>query len=339
MSRPRALLRHDQANSVLEVVPMDRDGDRAKAMCFEGPEYIPVSASLLPATWARHREALEDIVLHHPIVFGEHEAGGTDFDAAPGTYAPGEHVDEWGCVWTNIAAGCEAFVTGHPLPRREMVQGFRTPAPGAGLPHGFMFLRLTYLRGYEELMFDIAEDAPELQQLIDIVLEYNLGELRRLLEDPPEIMHFGDDLGTQTSLPISPEKWRRYLKPCYARLYGLCHEMGSAVYMHTDGHVLPIVADLIECGVNVINPQIRANGLEGLVETCKGKVCVNLDLDRQMFPFCTPADIDAHVREAVEKLGSPEGGLWLLAEVGPDVPLANIEAICQALERYRGYYR
>jgi hypothetical protein len=66
---------------------------------------------------------------------------------------------------------------------------------------------------------------------------------------------------------------------------------------------------------------------------------VNLDLDRQLFPFCTPEDIDAHVREAVEKLGSPEGGLWLLAECGPDVPLANIEAICQALEKYRGYFR
>ena len=43
--------------------------------------------------------------------------------------------------------------------------------------------------------------------------------------------------------------------------------------------------------------------------------------------------------EAVEKLGSPEGGLWLIAECGPDVPLENIEAICCALEKYRGYYR
>jgi hypothetical protein len=58
-----------------------------------------------------------------------------------------------------------------------------------------------------------------------------------------------------------------------------------------------------------------------------------------MFPFATPEQIDAHVREAVEKLGSPEGGLWLSAECGPDVPLENIEAICQALEKYRGYFR
>jgi len=109
--------------------------------------------------------------------------------------------------------------------------------------------------------------------------------------------------------------------------------------MHTDGHIIPIIRDLIDCGVSVVNPQIRANGLDNLVRECKGKVCVSLDLDRQMFPFCSPADIDAHIREAVEKLGAPEGGLWLTAECGPDVPLDNIEAICQALETYRGHYR
>jgi len=48
-----------------------------------------------------------------------------------------------------------------------------------------------------------------------------------------------------------------------------------------------------------------------------------------------PDEIDAHIREAVEKLALPEGGLWLSAEIGPDVPLENVEAICCALEKYR----
>jgi hypothetical protein len=99
-----------------------------------------------------------------------------------------------------------------------------------------------------------------------------------------------------------------------------------------------VLPDLIDCGVNVINPQFRANTLPDLVRTCKGKVCVNLDLDRQMFPFCQPEDIDAHVRQAIEALGSPAGGLMLSAECAPDVPLANIEAICVAFEKYRGFF-
>jgi uroporphyrinogen-III decarboxylase len=142
----------------------------------------------------------------------------------------------------------------------------------------------------------------------------------------------------QTALPMSPAKWRKYLKPCYARIYGRCKEVGWWVYMHTDGHCYEVIPDLKDCGVDVINPQIRANGLDNLVATCKGKICVNLDLDRQLFPFCQPEDIDAHIREAVEALGSPEGGLWLSAEIGPDVPLDTIEAICVALEKYRAYY-
>jgi hypothetical protein len=109
--------------------------------------------------------------------------------------------------------------------------------------------------------------------------------------------------------------------------------------MHSDGHIAEIIPDLVDCGVNVINPQVRANGLEALAEACRGKVCVDLDLDRQLFPFCTPQEIDDHVRQAVETLGSPEGGLWLKAEIGFDVPLENVEAICAALEKYRSTYK
>ena len=108
--------------------------------------------------------------------------------------------------------------------------------------------------------------------------------------------------------------------------------------MHTDGHILEIIPDLVACGVDVINPQVGANGLENLAEICKGKVCVDLDLDRQKFPFWNPDDIDRHVKEAVEILGSPEGGLGLRAEIGDDVPLENVEAICAALEKYSTYY-
>jgi hypothetical protein len=108
--------------------------------------------------------------------------------------------------------------------------------------------------------------------------------------------------------------------------------------MHTDGHIWEIIPDLIDCGVSVINPQVGANGLDNLAAVCKGKVCVDIDLNRQMFPFWKPADIDAHVREAVETLGSPEGGLWIKAEIGDDVPLENIKAICDALEKYSTYF-
>lgn len=318
---------------------MDHMTNYLKSMKFEYPEAIPVRVAILPATWIKYREELSAVVEKYPSIFGEHDRTKHNYYALPETYKEGEHVDAWECVWSNVHEGCEAIVTHHPVPTRESVHNLKAPDVDIGLPHGFMYLRLADLRGFEELMIDFAEEPPELQMLIDIVLEYNVRQMQLLLErtDQP-VLGFGDDLGMQTSLPISPEKWRKYLKPCYAKLYGLCREAGRWVYMHSDGHIYPIIPDLVECGVNIINPQIRANGLDNLVRVCKGKVCVDVDLDRQMFPFCDPDDIDEHVHEVVAKLGAREGGLMLTAECGPDVPLENIDAICMALEKYRFYY-
>jgi hypothetical protein len=267
--------------------------------------------------------------------------GDRDYDAVGGTYVEGEHVDVWGCVWSNVKTGRESIVTGHPVPTRKAVHLLQMPAADGGLPHGFMYLRLADLRGFEALMIDFAEEPPELQMLIDTVLAYNLRQGRLRLGDIDQagsIIYFGDDLGMQNSLPISPQKWRTYLKPCFTQIYKPFREAGHYVYMHTDGHIVEIIPDLVDCGVNVVNPQIRANGLDNLVAICRDRVCVDIDLDRQMFPFCTPHEIDDHVREVVEKLGSPKGGLWLKAEIGDDVPLENVEAICSALEKYRSYY-
>jgi uroporphyrinogen-III decarboxylase len=108
------------------------------------------------------------------------------------------------------------------------------------------------------------------------------------------------------------------------------------VGLHTDGNILEIIPDLVECGVDILNPQFRANTLEGLVRVARGKVCLNQDLDRQLMPFVEPAKLKEHVRETARELSLPQGGLMLIAEIGPDVPLANIEAIIEVFEEIGG---
>ncbi len=314
--------------------------DQLKALLFQHPDKIPISCGILPAAWMKYRDELEAITDSYPEIFGS-ESAERDYDQVQGNYAEGTHVDAWGCEWENIHHGMAAIVTGHPVPDRQMVNTLKVPTKDEGCPHGFMYLRLQDLRGFEEIMMDFAEEPPELQMLIDLVLEYNLRQVRLMIEQNPEkgaITYFGDDLGMQNSLPMNPEMWRKYLKPCFYEIYSMVKKAGKYVYMHTDGHIHEIIMDLKECGADVVNPQVRANGLDNLRRVCKGEICVDLDLDRQLFPFCTPGDIDAHVHEAVEKLGAPEGGLWLRAEIDQGVPLENVDAVCRALVKYSTYY-
>jgi hypothetical protein len=139
----------------------------------------------------------------------------------------------------------------------------------------------------------------------------------------------------QDRLMISPAKFRKYIKPMYAAIFQPLRAAGIRVYLSSDGHLLEIVDDLVECGVSSHDPQLRANTLEGIKTHYKGKLCIDLDLDRQAFPFATPDQLKQMVKDAVDNLSSPEGGLMMKAEFSdPATPLENIEAICEAYEEY-----
>jgi len=354
------------------MVPYDGKSRSAvnylKTIYFDHPEWTPCGVSFLPAAWMRHGADLEEVVLAHPRVFPGYRKGSVDFSfekMGDPMYELGRHTDCWGVVWENIVRGIASQAVVHPLedwaafdhwkrhlpdpmrdgwfgPRpdwKDVERGFRDTkargelAWGGGLHHGFFFMNLYYLRGFEELMLDLASDEPRLGELIDILIGYCTAVIGNYLEIGAEIMTFGEDLGMQTALPISPAMWRRVVKPAYEAMFGPCRERAVPVYLHSDGHILEIIPDLIETGVRVINPQIRANGLEGLQEMARGKVAINQDLDRQLFPFATPSEVEDHIGEVFEGLYLEGGGLMLLAEVGPEVPLENVDAICRAFER------
>jgi uroporphyrinogen decarboxylase len=334
-----------------------------KTIYFDHPDWTPCRVELLPATWMKHREGLEDLVLSHPRVFPGYRKGSRDFDHLDNPlYELGRHRDCWGVVWENIHPGMDSIPVEHPLAEWSWWEDYVPPDPlqddmfgsrdwtaveqgfqeakrrgdlatAWPLPHGFMYMKLLYLRGFENLMIDLHRCDPRLAELTALVEAYNLVAVRQCLDLGAEYMSFGDDLGLQTSLPMSPAMWRRHIKPSYARIFEPCVTAGVPIYLHTDGHILEIIPDLIEVGVTVLNPQYRANGLRSLKEIARGRVVLDLDLDRQLFPFATPSEIDDHIGEAHRELHLPQGGLMLYAECGPDVSLENIDAICRSLER------
>ena len=264
--------------------------------------------------------------------------------------------DAWGCLWHFPGMGLDGQVIEHPLDTWEKFETWQPPsatqrveaikkgaaeAPEekrpqhAGLEHGFLFLRLTYLRGFDNFMLDVGEENPKLYELRDIVADYWYEITKANLDCGAKNVGGGDDLGMQDRLPISPDSWRKLIKPAYSKIFGMAREHGAPVSLHTDGYIVDIIPDLIEIGVTNLNPQDLVNGLDNLARLAKGKIHISLDIDRQNITvFGTPEEIDAHIKNCIQTLGSSEGGLNLGWGVYPGTPIENIEAAVRAMEKY-----
>jgi uroporphyrinogen-III decarboxylase len=176
--------------------------------------------------------------------------------------------------------------------------------------------------------------------LIALLEEFNLRLVHNYIREARvEWMGYGEDLGMQIGPMLSPGHFEKYIKPSYKRIVRPAREAGCIVHMHSDGDIRLLVEDLIDVGFDVLNLQDLVNGIDWIKKNLSGKVCVDLDIDRQRITFAgTPGKIDALIREEVEKLGSKQGGLMMIYGLYPGIPLENVQALMDAMERYMGYY-
>jgi len=337
-----------------------------RAIRFDRPDHMPVVFWINPACWHHYpHDALCDLMSEHSLLF-------PDFEPEPPALAPWEragrpHVDAWGCTWETTDDGITGSVVRHPLADWNALESFTPPDPSqtngmapidwsavedkilgirrkgeypvGSLEHGHTFLRLSYLRGYERLLYDMADGDPGLRRLIEMVETFSLGIVQRYVNLGVTMMRYPEDLGMQRGPMLSPEHFRMYIKPVYERLMAPAREAGCLVHMHSDGDIRDLVDDLVVSGVDVLNLQDLVNGADWITAHLKGRVCLDLDIDRQSITrFGRPAQIDALIREEVEKLGSSEGGLMMIYGLYPGVPLENVEAVMDALERYATFY-
>jgi uroporphyrinogen decarboxylase len=165
-----------------------------------------------------------------------------------------------------------------------------------------------------------------------------MGHFLDALGDNVDIIKVGDDLGTQDSLMMSPDMYRRVLKPVHADYLRFIKERTSAkVFFHTDGDVFPLIDDFVEIGVDILNPIQTSAGTMSNLEELKARwgdrltFCGAIDTQR-ILPSGTPAEVRAEVRRVIDILGS--GGGYLLSSVHTvmnDVPAENILAMVDAV--------
>ena len=347
----------------------DRDNYLRNAS-LTGPEWIPCGVGISGASWDQFRGEVEQVLLRHPALFPGFEQGKRDFDNCdfgPAHRAGEAFTDSWGCVWRSAVNGIEGQVEQHPLADWSELESYRAPDPmtrdergpadwekarrdveqawragrltSGGVPHGFFFMRLWYLRGFGNLMLDLAGGAPQLARLIELVTEHNRRRVEEWLDIGVDKMEFGEDLGTQVASIISPAMFARYVAPVYRSLMQPCRAAGCHVALHSDGRVMELMDQFIECGVTIINPQDLCNGIDNLAREVKGRICIRLDIDRQrIVPFGTRREIRDLIEEEVRKLGSAAGGLELTVGIYPPTPPENVDALCSAMEEFRTYW-
>jgi len=349
---------------------MSRDDDFLRAARFEQPQLIPMHFHINPACWQHYdQQQLQELMAAHPLLF-------PDFVPAPLPIQPQfaavaradqDFIDDWGCLWRTSENGITGSVVRHPLANWQDLPDFSPPDPGkvcgigaldwatvaenfaqcrqtgklriGGLRHGHTFLQLCNLRGYENLTYDMIDAEPRLQTLCDMVETFNAGIVQRYLQLDVQCMQYPEDLGMQHGPMLSPDCFRKYIKPSYQRLMQPARQHGCLIHMHSDGDIRTLVDDLIDGGVDIINLQDLVNGIDWIGQRLAGKVCIELDIDRQQItPFGSVGEIDALIRTEVETLGSRDGGLMMVYGLYPGVPIANVAAVIDAMQRYADYY-
>ena len=202
-----------------------------------------------------------------------------------------------------------------------------------------MFLRLTDLCGYENVLMGMMDDDEDLKLLIKKIEEHSMAYVEHWSKVGFDMISFPEDLGMQVGPMVSPGLFREYIKPSYTRLMKPARDSGAIIHMHSDGDIRTLVDDLIDGGVDILNLQDLVNGIDWIKERFAGRTCIDLDIDRQkVTAFGTPAEVDALIREEVEKLSSPAGGLMMVFGWYAGTPLENIRALMDALEKYMFYW-
>ena len=343
-----------------------KESEFLRAALFERPRYIPMTFAINGACWAYYdQEQLLDLMEAHPFLFPNFQRPKLPYQSTFPRVARKDapYTDDFGCVWETSMDGITGTVTGHPLADWDALDRYVAPDPavcmGIGpmdwaaeskrvaqlnaenqftmgnLRHGHTFLQLSDLRGYMNLTYDMADDEPKLMELVELVEHFNQSIVNRYVNMGVDMMGYAEDLGMQQGPMISPEHFRKYIKPSYKRLMKTALDKDVIVHLHSDGDIRELVDDLVDDGVQVFNLQDLVNGIDWIADRFKGKVCVELDLDRQFVtPSGRPKEVDALIRHEVETLASPAGGFAMIYGLYPGVPIENVKAVMDAMEKY-----
>lgn len=277
--------------------------------------------------------------------------------------APDRFIDGWGITWHYEPGNAYFDIADRPLQQATIADLEKYPWPDLAHPSRFAGLReqarairaagyavvalsgvtpfeYSYmLRGMDQWFLDLGGDPDFVHALMRKLTDLMRAAAEKLLDEAGEyidVIVTGDDLGSQNAPLISPAMYRRLVKPYHAELLGAIKQRTAAkIFYHSDGNIYPLLDDLLEVGIDLLNPvHVAARDMGDTVRLKQRygqrlSFCGAID-SQTVLPHGTPDEVRAEVRRRIKDL-APGGG-YILASVHciqPDVPPENV---CAMLE-------
>jgi len=216
----------------------------------------------------------------------------------------------------------------------------------AAPPHlgGDFFETAFRLRGFEQFMIDMIENPPLVDYLLEQLTAMLIAVSLVLTRAGIDILGLDDDLGEPSRMMMSRKMWQRYFKPHVKAVIDACRAVNPdlAVLWHSDGNIEPIIPDLIEIGVDILNP-VQPDVMDpATLKELYGDDLVFYGTvgTAQRWAWGTPEDIRAEVHERIETVGKG-GGLIIASaydlEPAWGIPWANIQSFFDSVEELGAY--
>lgn len=273
------------------------------------------------------------------------------------------YTDEWGIGWsihpydTPFGRGHYTELATHPLADRAALSTYQPPDPErpelyqdaarviaefgdtywiVGVTVTTIFECAWALRGLEQMLVDMAVDPILANEILELPYQYHLTAAKKLVEMGVDMVWTGDDVGSQREMLISPKMWRTYLKPRMAQFIRELKAINPQVKVayHSDGDIRRIIPELIEIGLDVLNPIQPASMEPAELKRLYGdQLSFWGTIDEQhTLPYGSPEDVRREVQERIQTIG--EGGGLILApthHVQLDTPLENFWAMVNTI--------
>ncbi|MEW6355204.1 MAG: uroporphyrinogen decarboxylase family protein [Planctomycetota bacterium] len=191
------------------------------------------------------------------------------------------------------------------------------------------------LRGFQNVLMDCIDHPDFYGEMLDKLMNLYLAFVEYTADLPVDAVMFGDDWGDQRGVILGPERWRRFIKPRWAKIYEAVHARGKLVITHCCGSVADIMPDIIEIGLDVlesVQPEARGMNPYELKKKWGDRITFWGGLGSQsVIPFGAPDEIRKEVRRLCAEMGRAGGYILAPAKpLQPETPTENAVAAVEA---------